>query len=119
MLTLFLGAGFSKWAMDLPLASQLFDFQIVPFGVKEALKAQKIIRLKNNWDFENPQQPTEKFIADALIRPDINKELVLWYIVRRLSEPFIWKEYQSHRWRRHVLMIDEFRVSDLAGIRQV
>ena len=31
MLALFLGAGFSKWAADLPVASQLFDFDIEPW----------------------------------------------------------------------------------------
>ncbi len=28
MISIFLGAGFSKWAFDLPLVSQLFDFNI-------------------------------------------------------------------------------------------
>jgi hypothetical protein len=28
MITLFLGAGFSKWAFDLPLVNQLFDLNI-------------------------------------------------------------------------------------------
>jgi len=28
MLGILFGAGFSKWALDLPLANQLFDFKI-------------------------------------------------------------------------------------------
>ena len=38
MLALFLGAGFSKWAANLPVASELFDFAIHPFGVREERK---------------------------------------------------------------------------------
>src|SRR5687767_4652040 len=118
MLGLLLGAGFSKWALDLPRAHQLFDFQISPFGVREATKLGRITRLKNNWDRENPREPAEKFIADALIRDDINKELVLWYIVRRLSEPFIWEDKYAFRTRRHVLMVDENRKFKIEGVRK-
>jgi len=118
MLGILFGAGFSKWALDLPLASQLFDFKITPFGVREAKKLASITRVKNNWDAENPQELTEKFIADALTRPDITKELVLWYIVRRLSEPFIWEDRYAFRTRRHVLMIDENRKYEVEGVRK-
>jgi hypothetical protein len=118
MLGLLFGAGFSKWALDLPLAHQLFDFQITPFGVREATKLVRITRLKNNWDRENPREIAEKFIADALIRHDINKELVLWYIVRRLSEPFIWEDRYTFRTRRHILMVDENRKYEIEGMRK-
>ena len=40
MLTIFLGAGFSKWAADLPVASQLFDFNIKIWGPRESKKLQ-------------------------------------------------------------------------------
>lgn len=118
MLGLLFGAGFSKWALDLPLARRLFDFQITPFGIREATKLVRITRLKNNWDRENPREPVEKFIADALIRHDINKELVLWYIVRRLSEPFIWEDRYAFRTRRHILMIDENRKFQIEGMKK-
>lgn len=32
MLAMFLGAGFSNWAASLPVARQLFDFEIEPWG---------------------------------------------------------------------------------------
>ena len=118
MIGLLFGAGFSKWALDLPLANQLFDFKITPFGVREATKLVKVKRIKNNWDAENPNEPTERFIADALIRHDINKEIILWYIVRRLSEPFIWHEKYGNRTRRHVLMVDEKRKFEIDGVRK-
>ncbi len=44
MLALLLGAGFSKWAACLPLASQLFDFSIDPFGIREERKLQRVQR---------------------------------------------------------------------------
>jgi len=118
MLGILLGAGFSKWALDLPLASQLFDFKITPFGVREATKTIKVARTKKNWDTENPNEPAEKFIADALTRHDINKKLVLWYIVRRLSEPFIWVDRYAFGKRRHVLMVDENRKFEIDGVRK-
>jgi len=40
MLALFLGAGFLKWAADLPVASQLFDFNIEPWGLREYKKLE-------------------------------------------------------------------------------
>lgn len=116
MLGIFLGAGFPKWALDLPLANQLFDFQIAPFGVREAKKLDKVKRIKNNWDIENPNESAEKFISDALTRQDVNKDIILWYIARRLSDPFIWYERHAFRTRRHVLMVDEKRKFEIDGI---
>lgn len=116
MLALFLGAGFSKWVADLPVASQLFDFNIEPWGLKEDIKIVRVKELKNAWDESHPQGQTEQFIADALNFQRKDKEAVLWYIVRRLSDPFIWKEYHAGRWRRHVLMIDENRKYDRPGV---
>jgi len=66
MLALFLGAGFSKWAADLPVASQLFDFDIEPWGPREYKKLEIVKSLKHNWDISHPHGLTEQFIADAL-----------------------------------------------------
>lgn len=118
MLTLYLGAGFSKWAAGLPIASQFFDFAVTPFGVREQAKLQLVTKLKGNWDKEHPNDLSEKFIADALSFSTKDKQAVLWYIVRRLSDPFIWTEFHSQRWRRHVLMIDENRKYEIDGVIQ-
>ena len=118
MLTLFLGAGFSKWAAGLPVAGQLFDFQVCPFGVREQTKLQLAIKLKENWDKMHPNELAEKFISDALSFSARERQAVLWYIVRRLSDPFIWTEFHSQRWRRHVLMIDEYRKYEIEGVKQ-
>jgi hypothetical protein len=116
MLSIFLGAGFSNWAVGLPVAKRLFDFNIEPWGPRENVKIKAVTTLKENWDINNPNGQTEQFIADALKSEDKNKEIVLWYITRRLSEPFIWKEYHAQKWRRHVLMIDENRKFNIPGI---
>lgn len=118
MLALFLGAGFSKWAANLPLGNQLFDFSLKPFGVNELRKLERVKRLKQHWDSANPKGLSEQFIADILSRGTAyGKNDVLWYLVRRLSEPYIWQEWHAGRIRRHVLMIDENRKWDRAGVR--
>lgn len=116
MLALFLGAGFSKWAANLPVASELFDFAIQPFGVREERKLEIVRALKTNWDKKHPAGLAEQFIAGALKFSQRDRESVLWYVVRRLSDSFIWKEYHSQRWRRHILMIDENRRFGIEGI---
>jgi hypothetical protein len=116
MLSLLLGAGFSKWAAGFPIASELFDFKITPFGKREPRKLEKVKILKRHWDEQNPNGITEKFIQEALAYDCTNKNIVLWYIARRLSEQFIWKEFHAGRWRRHVLMIDENRKYGIPGV---
>ena len=118
MHAILLGAGFSKWAADLPLASQLFDFDIEPFGVREQNKLDRIISLKHQWDCTNIDGLAEQFISYVLACGDErSKKDILWYIVRRLSAPYIWYDNYPSRIRRHVLMIDEYRKWDLPGVR--
>lgn len=45
MLSVFLGARFPKWAANLPLVSELFDFDILARGLREE---QKLERIKNS-----------------------------------------------------------------------
>ena len=113
---LFLGAGFSKWAVNLPLATQLFDFDIEPWGPRETSKLEVIKSVKGAWDVVHPNGLTEQFIADALNFDEKSKRAVLWYIVRRLSDPFIWKEFHAQKRRRHVFMIDEHRRFGVPGL---
>jgi len=115
-LALYLGAGFSKWAADLPVASQLFDFDVEIWGPREGRRLELVKALEHDWDMTHPGGLTEQFIADALNFGEKNKSAVLWYIARRLSEPFIWKEFHSHKWRRHVFMIDENRRFNVPGV---
>ncbi|HHN8499343.1 hypothetical protein [Klebsiella quasipneumoniae] len=46
MISIFLGAGFSKWAFDLPLVSQLFDFNI---SYLTASEEKKLYLIKEDW----------------------------------------------------------------------
>ena len=118
MLALLLGAGFSKWAAGLPLGSELFDFALEPSGTREQHRLHRVRELKRNWDALNPDGLAEQFIASVLCCDDArSKEDVLWYVVRRLSEPYIWQEWHAGRMRRHVLMIDEHRKWDRPGVR--
>jgi len=117
MLAVLLGAGFSKWAAGLPLANELFDFQINPFGTRESKKLSQIHKLKADWDKTNPNAHAEEFINSILSSNNYStRRLILWYIVRRLSEPYIWEEWHSGRRRRHVLMIDEYRKNEKPGV---
>lgn len=119
MLALFLGAGFSKWSANLPLAEELFDFDVEPWGPRDNRKLEIVQFLKRRWDSAHPNGLSEQFIAEALRFPDRDRDAVLWYIVHRLSAPFIWKEFHAQRWRRHVLMIDENRKFSLPAIIKV
>jgi len=108
-LAIFLGAGFSKWAADLPLARELFDFNFEPLGVRETAKFQFAQRIKRDWDRLHPNEPSEKFISEALTFPAKQRQAVLWYIVRRLSNPFIRLDsLKNNRLQRHVVYIDEY-----------
>jgi hypothetical protein len=115
-LAVLLGAGFSKWAAGLPVAAELFDLQLELFGAREDDKLKFVRQLKAVWDSERPDATAEQFIAHALAGTSRVREAVLWYIVRRLSEPYIWTEWHAGRWRRHVLMIDENRRLERPGV---
>ena len=104
---LLLGAGFSSWAADLPVAKDLFDFNIKVFGPVETRKLKAVEELKHNWDQENPGVYTEKFVAHALTLPARKRDQVLWYVGRSLTDPFIWYSDKSVRRRRYPLSIDE------------
>lgn len=118
-LAILLGAGFSKWAADLPLGSQLFDFAIEPFGIREQKRLERVKVLKENWDKSNQIGLAEQFIAEIHSSGNIrDKNDVDWYIVRRLSEPYIWEEWFAGQYRRHVLMIDETRKWDRPGVKE-
>ncbi len=108
-LCVLLGAGFSRWAADLPVSAESFDFALEPFGVRDRQKLTTIRLEKASWDEYHPQATAEQFIADALRSEHRVRSALLWYIVRRVSDPYIWREWQSGRWRRQVLMIDENR----------
>jgi hypothetical protein len=119
---LFLGAGFSKWAADLPLAGELFDFNISVFGTKEARKLRQVETLKKQWEATwSSLEPNASFVAESFIayareHSEEYKELINWYVTRRLVEPFIWMD--DPHGKRHTLMIDEYRRFEIAGVKR-
>ena len=114
---LFLGAGFSSWSADLPTAKDLFNFTIQPFGKRESNRLRQVILLKRSWDKDNPHGQPEHFIEWVTKNlSEEEKHQVLWYVVRVLSEPFIYSEFHAGRERRHVLEIDENRKYNIKGV---
>lgn len=89
MISLFLGAGFSKWAFDLPLVSQLFDFNI---SYLTASEEKKLHRIKEDWSVwiqKNPGATYENFVYWCINKSSHRRSRVVWYVNRRLTEPFI------------------------------
>ena len=117
-LGVFVGAGFAKWAAGLPLASELFDLEIEPFGPRDAQRVQTVRHAREAWLEQHPDGTSEKFIAHARAHDEKLYTAVIWYIVRRLSEPYIWQEWHAGRSRRHVLMIDENRKYQRPGVKR-
>jgi hypothetical protein len=118
MYSLLVGAGFSKWAVNLPLVNDLFDFNIDVFNRSDQKRVEVAKSLKAGWDRVYPGKNSEEFIGYALGLSEDERKAVLWYVARRLSEPFIWEEVHAQRWRRHVLMIDENRKFAVKGLIQ-
>jgi hypothetical protein len=115
MLSLFLGAGFSKWASDLPLVNELFDFDIFVRGPKEEANLERVRKLKRYWDYYHRSEYPEQFIAySSEYHRKNDREKVLWYIVRRLSDNFLINDPWSPKTR--IPMIDENIVSEMPGV---
>lgn len=108
----FLGAGFSYWAANLPLASSLFDFDIDTARLSNA-DAGKLLKAEEDWKLwcvGNPDSSAEQFIAWAQSRRCGKR--INWYVSRRLSEPFITRIYGNYA----TLMIDDRRAREHGGV---
>lgn len=116
MHALLTGAGFSKWAANLPLASELFDLAVQPFGGRESTRLGRVRECKARWDRAYPGGASELFVAYCKEEGGQVWRDVTWYIVRRLAEPYIWEEDHAYRRRRHVLSVDEHRARSRPGV---
>lgn len=113
MFCLFVGAGFSKWAANLPLVRELFDFNINPYNKRDYNKLQTIIKYKSTWDNQNPYiKNPEIFIREVLMTSKSKSSLIKWYITRRLSDQFIAPILGGTQ----ALMIDDKRAQNLNGV---
>lgn len=87
-----LGAGFSRWAANLPLVSELFDFAIDPGNDREARRLEIVREAYGRWRAECPDANNEEFIAWA--RLNLKRfDYAGWYVTRRLTDPFISGSY--------------------------
>ena len=111
---LILGAGFSRWATGLPVAETLFDFRITPLNSAENGRLARLREAKRRWNSDNPGGLAEQFVAHMLQVGERNRRIVLWYLTRRLSEPFIATVLGG----RQTLMIDDSRAGSLRGVRR-
>lgn len=112
MLGLLFGAGFSNWSANLPVAKDLFDYKILIDSIREEDKLKQVRNLKELWDKDYPDRNVERFLQYSSSLNQRDQEVVIWYIVRRLTEPFIWRD----KWGRRVLMIDEYRRFEIEGV---
>ncbi len=113
-----LGAGFSKWSVGLPLASELFDFDVHVWGPRDHRKLQILDALEQYWGERHPGSTAEEFVAYGLGQSRTQREAVLWYIGRRLCEPFVRRSLLLRRERRYVLMIDDKAKLDVPGMEE-
>jgi len=92
MHAILLGAGFSKHAADLPLARELFDFEIAPRNMIETRRLERLRTDKAVWDQSNlasdAGSDAEQFVAWSIRGPERLRMRSIWYITRRLSVPF-------------------------------
>ncbi len=108
--SIFLGAGFSKWAANLPLANELFDFRITT-SAREIHKLKIVRGIKAQWDETHPEGFfTERFLSEVLSSSDTVYKALVWYIARRLLEPSVIYTRALRREERHSLGFrDSFR----------
>lgn len=109
---LVLGAGFSKWSCDLPLVSQLFDFNVRIYNAREESRINRLIKLYSRWQEKNPTGHNEAFIQFC---QNDNRSSILtnWYITRRLTEPFT-----VHRSRRYTWYMNSYHPTQHVGIQK-
>jgi hypothetical protein len=106
-LALLLGAGFSKWAAELPVVSNLFD--------PRQLRGANLSAVKHHWDSLHPNGHPERFIHDILLNGTRSeKKQMLSHITRVLSEPFVERILGGSQ----TLMIDDKRKLNHTGIKR-
>lgn len=109
--TVFLGAGFSKWCCDLPLVSQLFDFDVHADNHREAARIERLRFLHKQWLANSDSNNAELFIETMQEHAD-DAMLTSWYITRRLTEPFVRRSSRRFTW-----YINSHLASDDPGIK--
>lgn len=112
-MVLMLGAGFSKWSCELPLASQLFDFQIYVYNKEEESRLRRVAKLYEAWIDGRTEWDVEEFIREYQSVGD-KFCLVNWYVTRRLTEQFVVLGGRRHTW-----YINSYHARDHSGVQSV
>lgn len=113
MVSLFLGAGFSKWCMNLPLVNELFDFKISLVRPKDEIWLSKLQSAKSLWDQDGGSN-NELFIKDVLLGSKVRmKKYLIKYLTRRLSEPFLSPHYGGGY---QTFMFDDKPLKSISGL---
>ncbi|WP_431190505.1 SIR2 family protein [Bauldia litoralis] len=107
----FLGAGFSKWACNLPLVNDLFDWAIHVDSEVEQRRLDRISEAYKRWRFEHPTDHPERFIGFCQSKSR-SKFLVNLYILRRLTDQFTYTGG-----RRSTFYINSYRAHEHDGAR--
>lgn len=108
---LVLGAGFSRWAANLPLVSELFDFAINPGNEREVRRFEIVRNAYDRWRNQNPTANNEEFIAWC--RGRLKRfDYAGWYVTRRLTDPFL-----SGGYIRRTFYINSYYASSNWGVR--
>ena len=63
MISFFIGAGFLKWAADLPLVNQLLDFNISEISSGDREWHDKLYDENEKWQRNHPNENNEAFIS--------------------------------------------------------
>jgi hypothetical protein len=112
MRALILGAGFSKWAADLPVVSQLFDMEVSARTDREDKRLAAIERDFRVWESANQGKSPELFVQWCQEKSTVCAKRMNWYVSRRLSDPFLSRILGGNT----ALMIDEKRTSQHQGV---
>lgn len=99
-------------AADLPLASEPFDWNVRVRGSRENRRFQLVHDEWTRWSAAHPAGQAEEFIHWAVSLPSPRRERVVWYISRRLSDPFLCRILG----RSATFTIDDSRVRQLPGV---
>ncbi len=111
--SLILGAGFSKRAANLPVLKQLFDWRVRPRNTREQRRIGFIRSMRELWESKTRgDRHPERFVSHMLRFSDRSRRAILWYITRRLSDPFI----ATILGGMQVLMIDDRRAGQHRGV---
>ena len=112
MKAILLGAGFSRWAANLPTADKLFDMQIQVRHRSESRKLELLRKTFDSWYQKEPQQQAEQFVVWCHKKSGVIWKRLVWYVTRRLSEPF----FDGRAIGRQTYMIDDSKSSFLPGV---